>query len=110
MDNKNIAVLEGGNLPLTVERQDPEALSATLILKHTESGAIIEVTGNYVDGVADVSLDGDNTSVVGVYEYQVNENFESGSPDKYPNPNNCDGDFEFPTITIYNSLDEVDES
>lgn len=108
MYNDNIGVIEGGRLPLTVVRQDPEATSATLILKHQTSGAKISVTGVYdANGIADVSLSALNTATIGVYDYQINENFAVGGSDKYPNPDKCTGEFKYPTITIHDSLDEV---
>jgi len=109
MNKNDMSVLQGGNLPLTVERLDPAAISATLILKIQGSDTVLSKSSSYDgNGVADVSLNGDDTAVPGVYDYQINENFSTGDPDKYPNPDKCSGEFSFPTITIYESLDGVE--
>lgn len=103
--SNDMSVLQGGLLPLTVEQEDATSVSATLILKEKTTDTVITNTAVYVNGVANVSLDESDTAAPGVYEYQINENFANGSADKYPNPDNCEGEFEYPTITIIESLD-----
>lgn len=104
-DWENISVRQGAQLPLAVEQGDPTSVSATIILRHQDSLEIIEQTENFVDGVANIVFDEVDTATLGVYDYQINENFSDTAPLKYPDPNACDGDCEFPTITICEALD-----
>ena len=103
-------VRQGAQVPLTVVQGDDASVSATLILREQTTDALIQATGAFVDiggkMLADVSLTGLQTAIRGVYDYQVNENFATGDPLKYPDPNNCDGECVFPTITICEALDE----
>jgi hypothetical protein len=108
--SNNMSVLQGGLLPLTVNQGDSDSVSATLILKEQTTEVVIEKTALYINGVADLTLDEDETDVVGVYDYQINEEYVSGAPDKYPDPDNCQGEFAFPTLTIYQALDEPEVS
>ena len=98
-------IKQGARLDLQVESQDTTSVSATLIIKPVDGNAV-EFTEPFVDGIADfTNVDEISNLAVGVYEYQLNENYESGQPDKYPDPGNCDGDCTFPTIEICESLD-----
>lgn len=109
MDN-NLSVRQGARLDLTCKQGDSESVSATLYLSPQEGGDVLSVHANYINGVADLSLDETKTATLGVYDYQINEEFPTGPPLKYPDPNGCDGgDCEFPTITVCKALDE-DES
>lgn len=103
-------VRQGSRVPLTVTQGDENSISATLRMKEQTTGEIIEVTGDFVEVddvmVADLSLDSEDTAVAGVYDYLILENFESEDPLIYPDPSNCDGECEFPTITICESLNE----
>lgn len=108
---RNIRVRQGSQVPLLVYQGDEGSVSATLILKNQETSDIIEKTGDFelVDGgmVADLTLDAVDTAVVGLYDYQINENFDDADPIKYPDAGDCDGDdCSFPTIEICESLDE----
>lgn len=104
MDN-DIRVRQGAQLNLRVTQGDPTSSSATVILRHQDTQDLITQTAAFVGGVAEVSFGAVHTAVVGVYDYQVNENFGSSDPLKYPDPNDCDGECEFPTVTICESLD-----
>jgi hypothetical protein len=109
MNDDELTVKQGARLPLTVERGDPSAVSATLILKAHGTG-IVKTVGpsDYnVDGVADVSLGETETSTVAVFDAQINENFTDEAPDKYPNED-CGDECSFLTITVCESLDGED--
>jgi hypothetical protein len=103
---KDMKVRKGGRLSFTVTRADSTAISATFIAVFGET--VIQDTVAYnSSGVAAFEFDETDTDVVGVYEYQVNENFSSGAPDIYPSMDDCDGDCDLPTLEICESLSEV---
>ncbi len=91
----------GAQLTFVVERSDPSAISATFIAQFTTT-VITETVLYDVNGDAFFEFGEADTSVVGTYNWQVNENFATGSPDKYPV---LEGG-KFPTLYIYESLDE----
>lgn len=112
-DNK-IIVRQGSQLPLKVEQGDPNAVSATIIIKLIDDVIQVTKTALYeeINGkmIADLSLNGDETMVIGVYEYQINENIDGEDPIKYPNVDDCtDDDCSFPTLEICPALD-IEES
>lgn len=103
----NIKIRAGARLNFTVERAATEAVSATFTAEH-EEGEIITATVEYNgDGEAYFQFDSPDTDLVGLYEYQIAENFETGSPDIYPNADGCDDDdCGFPSLEICESLPE----
>lgn len=108
MDDE-MTIRAGARLDFVVERADSEAVSATfLAVKQEDAEIIITDTVEYdEDGNAQFQFDSPDTDIVGLYDYQVNENFESGSPDIYPNGDDCEEDCDFPTLEICESLDET---
>lgn len=98
----DISIRQGSALNIQVNQGDTSAISATLIIKLNDNPAI-SVTDTYVDGVANLTLSAAQTSVVGIYDYQVNENYEDGAVVKYP-ADDCD-DCDFPKLEICESLD-----
>lgn len=99
----DITIRRGGRLAFTVERAHEDGISATFIMQM--GSVLIEVTEDYdSEGIAHFDIGSPDTDVVGVYEYQINENFASGSPDIYPSQDDCDGDCDLPTIEICESL------
>lgn len=101
MDSMKIRA--GARLSFSVARADDTAISATFIaqLDDTTITDTIEYDEN---GVAAFQFDSPDTDIVGVYEYQINENFETGSPDIYPSFDDCDGDCDLPELEICESL------
>lgn len=104
MDNMNIRA--GARLNFTVTRANEDAVSATFIASNGTT--IITDTIDYdEDGNAYFEFDSPQTDEVGEYEFQVNENFATGSPDIYPSVDDCDGDCSFPVLNICESLSEA---
>lgn len=103
-NDKPMKIRAGARLDFVVEQADPSSISATF----TAEGDTKTITDTvvYVDGKAAFHFDAPDTDVVGEYEYQIAENFASGSPDIYPNADDCDGDCEFPILEICPSLEE----
>lgn len=105
MTTDNMQIRQGARLNFTIYQADPSSVSATFIAQFEDN--VITDTVNYVDGIAVFQFDSPDTDVVGVYEYQINENFSTGSPDIYPNADDCTGgDCELPTLEICKSLPE----
>lgn len=99
----DMKIRQGARLNFTVERAEPEAVSATFLAK--SGTTTITQTVVYANGIAPFEIE--DTDVIGVYEYQVMENFATGSPDIYPNQDDCDGDCDLPTLEICKSLSEA---
>lgn len=100
----SLKIRAGARLNLTVQRADETAVSATFIAVLDEF-VITDTVAYNSEGVASFQFDSPDTDNVGIYEYQVNENFSSGSPDIYPNADDCDGDCDLPTLEICESLE-----
>ena len=104
-------VIQGATLPLAVKVDtDEEPLTATIFLKKTVGGAVEYTgTGNFVNGIADITIQADDTDGldVGEYLYQITVVYD-GTPapvDKFPDEDECDdGECEFPKITICEKL------
>lgn len=98
-----MTIRQGSRLAFNVQRADDNAVSATFIFSN--GTLTFDITETYdSEGLAHFEFGSPYTDVLGDYEYQVNENFSSGSPDIYPNMDNCDGDCDFPKLTICKAL------
>lgn len=102
----NLSVRQGGQLDLRFEQlEGSDATSVTFLMRNQETDVVYSVNADYVDGFADITLDSDQTSIVGVYDWQLNENIPGEDPLIYPNPDNCaGGDCGFPTLTVCESI------
>lgn len=105
MGTKDMKIRAGARLNFTVERADSDAVSATFLAVF-EDVVITDTVVYDSEGLAAFQFDSPDTDEVGTYEYQVSENFSAGSPDIYPSADACDGDCEFPTLEICESLVE----
>lgn len=104
----DLQIRAGARLTFTVQRASDDAVSATFIAVLDTPETIITDTVAYdSEGLAVFEFDSPDTDIVGTYEYQVNENFEEGSPDIYPSLDGCDGDCDLPNLIICESLEEV---
>lgn len=101
--DENMTVRQGGRLSFTVNRADSSAISATFIMA-SESKTVVVTEVYDSEGKASFEIGSPDTDTVGTYNYQLNENFSTGSPDIYPSPDGCDGDCELPTVEICESL------
>lgn len=96
-------IRQGARLNFTIYQADPSSVSATFIAQY--ESLIITDTVAYTDGKAHFQFDSPDTDVVGKYAYQINENFATGSPDIYPNIDDCiDGECDLPILEICESL------
>lgn len=98
----DMLIRAGEQLTFPIYQGDPSSVSATFIAQYQD--VTITDTVEYVDGVALFEFGSPDTDVDGTYEYQVNENFETGSPDIYPSADDCDGGCGFPILEICESL------
>ena len=104
MDLDTMTIRAGARLNFTIERADSEAISATF-LAVDGANSLTDTVEYDEDGIATFQFDSPDTDLEGDYEYQVSENFATGSPDIYPNADDCDGDCDFPTLEICESLE-----
>lgn len=103
MEQNNLTIRSGARLTFTVERASEDAVSATFTAEM--DGVTIEDTIAYTNGVAVFQFDSPDTDIPGEYDYQVAENFSTGSPDIYPSLGDCFGDnCELPKLIICESL------
>lgn len=100
---ESIEIRQYGRLSFDVQRADDTAVSATFIFSN-DTKTVEDTIAYDSNGTAHFEFGSPDTDVAGEYEFQVNENFESGSPDIYPNVDNCDGDCDLPTLVICESL------
>ena len=96
-----LQIRAGAQLTFEIEQANPESISATFIAK-SENVVITNTVEYDADGIARFEFGAPDTNTAGTYDWQVNENFASGSPDKYPLLDNGD----FPKLRIYSALDE----
>lgn len=100
---QDITIRQSGRKTFYIERSDQDAISATFLFSDgTTTKSITEPFDSA--GRAYFELGSPLTDVAGEYEYQVNENFASGSPSIWPDPDNCDGDCDLPRLTICEAL------
>lgn len=99
----NMTIRAGARLNFTIDRADPSAVSATFIAEYGNN-EISDTIVYDIEGKAEFLFESPDTDVVGLYKYQVNENFATGSPDIYPSNNCCNSDCELPTLEICESL------
>ena len=100
----NLTAWQNARLDLQFYAEDDDALSATLVLKNGDT--TYEFTQPFVDKIADFQSEVGITALpVGVYDYMVYEHYDSGLPAAYPDPRNCDGECDLPTITICEAIE-----
>lgn len=105
---KTISVRYGASLPLTVSIDDDTAESAALFVGKEGELPTITKTANFIEGVADLSLDPLETEIpLDTYKYQINVVYEDGSIKKFPEPKTCDFS-EFPDFKVAEALDETE--
>lgn len=100
---EDMKIRAGAKLSFKVDRASETAVSATFIA-FDGTNTITDTVSFDSEGVAWFTFNSPDTDIVGEYEYQINENFATGSPDKYPN-SDCDG-CELPKLRICKSLEE----
>lgn len=100
---RNITLIEGTVSNIDIYQNDPTATSATLYMRNDETNALISKTAPFVNDVATIELDGNDTTTPGVYSYQVNENLGGGGIAKY-GTFECE-DCEWGKIIICEALD-----
>lgn len=103
---RNLTIIQGSVAAFDIIQNDPSSTSATMYLKNEDTNEVISGNAAYVDGVANIVLDGLDTSIMGVYRYQVNESLSGGGLAKYGAIDcDSDGDCDFNYIIVCESLD-----
>lgn len=105
MNDDNFKIRFGSLEPIEILRGDATAVSVTLIMYEEATEEQYRFTSAYdADGEALLYIE---DVPVGVYEYQVNENYASGDPSIYPDPDDCtDDSCNLPTIEVCYSIPE----
>ena len=99
---KDIKIRWGETLTFLVEIDDEQAQTATLIVA---SNPQVTKTADFIDGVADISLEPTETEITpGKYEYQINIQYSNGVLSKLPDNTSC-SDCSSPVIIIEEALD-----
>lgn len=111
MDTISIRYGEGVTLPL--ETGDTTAVSADIFIG--KPGELYVFTKNItlVDGNGTFELTAEDTELpLDTYFYQINVNYATGGPDKFPAPKkDCDTcESDFPKFIVNESLDQVEVS
>lgn len=98
---KDFSVWENENVSLAIEQGDSESISATIYLLDSDKQIVVEETANYetVDD-KEIAYINFTAPVAGTYTYYFSENFTEEPDLIYPDPTDCDGDCELPTITV----------
>lgn len=118
MDTENLIIKQGARLNFIIYREDPTATSATFLARFENNVITKQVTyviitpadpdtgAEAVWGAPFQFNSADGTNIPGTYEYQVSENFPTGSPDIYPAGGDCadDEECENPTLIICESI------
>lgn len=101
----------GEHVSLPVDVGDITAVSADIYVG--KPGEVYKFTENIslVDGKGTFEIPGTKTRIpLDTYSYQINVNYATGEPDKYPSPSDdCDGcSSDFPKFIVSESLDETE--
>lgn len=108
---RDMRVRQGSALKFTIETDDDTAESVTIVMRTQDEETTLNATEDFVNGAASFELGEGYTDNVETYNYQLNVNFATGLPDKYPDPATCEGEgCAFPTITVCEALDGGGES
>lgn len=102
---EDLTVWKNARFDFQLVAEDEDTVSATITLKDSADNTY-EFTQPFVDLVADFQSETGIPSLpVGVYEYMLYENYADGLPIAYPDPDNCIGDCELPTLTICEAIE-----
>lgn len=105
---KTITTRYGASVPLTVTIDDDEATTATIFIGMEGETPLIEKTAAFIDKVADVSLEPEDTEIpLDDYKYQINIEYSDGRLDKLPDSDCDDG---LPTFIVLEALDVEENS
>lgn len=103
-----LKIRQGETLSIKIESEDESAVTARFISRKENETPVIDVVASFaaVDGkwVAMIETT-DTNKPVGDYLYSVVLTFLDDTIDKLPDPDECEGDCDFPTLTICEALD-----
>lgn len=106
---EDLSGTQGATLPITVKvNASEEPATASILVKKTIEGSA-EYTGeaNFSNlGIADLTIPASSTNDMdaGDYLYQITVTYQDGAVGKFPGAEDCDGDCEFPKLTICEKL------
>lgn len=106
---EDLSGTQGATLPITVKvNPSEEPFTASILVKKTIDG-VVEYTGtaNFSSqGIADLTISADDTDDLDAdeYLYQVTVVYGDGAISKFPGAEDCEGECEFPKLTICEKL------
>jgi len=98
---ENLVIRQGETLELSVKTDDDSATTVQL-LATKEGSTFIDKTEPFVNRVA-VLRTNDTIIPLGEYEYSLTVVYSDGFIDELPDTQDCEGDCDFPTLTICKS-------
>lgn len=103
----SISTRYGAGLTLSLDTGDTNAVSADIFVGLPGQVYILTKHISLTDGKGTFIFSSDETSIpLGTYKYQINVNYASGGPDKYPSHKDCDScDDDFPDFVVAEALD-----
>lgn len=106
---EDLSGTQGATLPITVKvNVSEEPATASILLKKTVGGAAeYNGTASFSNqGIADLTISAEDTDDLdpGEYLYQVTVVYDDGAISKFPGAEDCEGECEFPKLTICEKL------
>lgn len=106
---RRIVIVQGSALTIEVIQSDPLATDVTVILRNDETLDLITVgPESYSDGIAHVTIDAEDTEVVGTYSIQLNETTPEGVIKHGAFDCDGDGNCYYAKVIVCESLDGVE--
>lgn len=104
---QDISIRQGETLSLSVTNDDLTADTLQLVVSDSNDDIVINETANFttVEGVRGAEISTDDTDLtVGDYSYMLIVTYSDGVVEKLPDPDDCEGDCELPTLTICKAI------
>lgn len=106
---EQIRIRYGETVTLPIDANDITAVSATLYIGKAGELPVITSPATLTDGVGVFELSSTDTEVpLDTYKYQITVIDEAGNITKYPQPEDCSDDGDFPEFVVYEALDSTE--
>lgn len=105
-----INIRYGQSLTIPVSSDDEAATNAVMFVGKAGEVPEITIPTTLTNGVGSFEFTVSDTMIpLGEYNYQINIEHSDGTLEKYPEPEDCEGDG-LPTFTVHEALDEQEVS
>lgn len=106
---EQIRIRYGENVTLPLDTNDTNAVSATLYIGKPGELPVITSPATLTLGVGIFELSTSDTAIpLGAYKYQITVLDELGMVTKYPQPEDCLSNDDFPDFIVYEALDSTE--